>query len=61
MYDTGKFYTEESFKNGKTQAEYCDGKWAPSNEYWTWYTICAYTNFVLNNKTECEQAEKVAM
>ena len=23
MYDTGKFYTEESFKNGKTQAENC--------------------------------------
>ena len=52
MYDTGKFYTEESFKNGKTQAEYCDGKWAPSNEYWTWYTICTYPNFVLNNKMQ---------
>lgn len=36
----------------KRKAEYCDGKWAPSNEYWTWYTICTYPNFVLNNKMQ---------
>ena len=52
MYDTGKFYTETSYKDGKTEVEYCDGKWAPSNEYWTWYTICTHSNFVLNNKSQ---------
>lgn len=52
MYDEGKFYTETSFKSGQTEAEYCDGKWAPSNEYWTWYTICTHPDFALNNKTQ---------
>ena len=52
MYDTGQFYTETSFKSGRTELEYCDEKWAPSNEYWTWYTICTHPSFVLNNKIQ---------
>ena len=52
MYDTGKFYTEASYKSGKTEVEYCDGKWAPSNEYWTWYMICTHSTFKLNNKIQ---------
>ena len=52
MYDSGHFYTEKSYISGQTVAEYCDGKWAPSNEYWTWYMICTHSNFMLNNKEQ---------
>lgn len=52
MYDSGRFYTEESFKSGKSYPGYDNGQWIPNNEYVTWYLICTYPEFGLNNKTQ---------
>ena len=52
MYDTGRFYTEAPYQKGTKQTAYCDGKWAPSNEYWTWYLICTHSYLALNNETQ---------
>lgn len=59
MYDSGLFYTEESYKSGRTYPGYLNGEWVPNNEYVTWYLICTHPEFSLNNRTQ--QLEDVSV
>ncbi len=53
MYDSGNFITKNTFL-GKNNGEdpYHDDKWAPSNEFWTWYIIKTFPRLSLNNKEQ---------
>lgn len=52
MYETQRFYTEQSFRTGETYPAYTDGSWIPNNEFVTWYVICTHPDFALNNRKQ---------
>lgn len=53
MYETGLFYSEESFRDNKgIPLKNNSVGLAPNNEFVTWYLICTHKKFKLNNKKQ---------